>query len=185
MSRRMRLIFSVLILLLPACIGKDIKRPGESLGFFQVSGALREDTCGEAPSPWNFRVELRQDNAKTPRLYWAQGEVPIGADLTADGKAQFTAESSMVVSEKDAKKAGCIVVRSDAVNLALSADRTRFTGDLSYTYAAEPGSVCGNVTKAGIARVPCVTRYDLEGISADAGVRGGGAQDATDAGTSE
>jgi hypothetical protein len=170
--------FAPVLLVLFACIGKDLKRPGDSLGFYAVNGTLTEDSCGDAPSPWSFRVELRKVDKPTPRLYWAQGDIPIGADLNADGKANFSAETSMVVRAPEAKKAGCTVLRADAVSLALAPDRTTFGGNLSYTFSAEQGSVCDNVQKAGISRVPCVVRYTLSGVSVDAGTIDAGALDA-------
>jgi hypothetical protein len=171
--------FAPVLLVLSACIGKDLKRPGASLGFYNVTGTLTEDSCGDAPSPWPFRVELRKVEGPSPRLYWAQGDVPIGADLGADGKASFSAESSMVVRAPEAKKSGCTVLRADAVALALAPGQEAFAGNLSYAFSAEQGSVCDNVQKAGITRVPCVVRYTLVGVSVDAGTVDAGALDAS------
>jgi hypothetical protein len=84
----------------------------------------------------------------------------------------------MVVRAPEAKKSGCTVLRADAVSLALSADRSTFNGNLSYAFSAEEGSVCDNVSPAGIARVPCVVRYTLQAISVDAGAPEAGTLDA-------
>jgi hypothetical protein len=143
------------------CAGKDIRKPGESLGFYAVSGALKANTCGDVPSPWDFRIELRKE-AAAARLYWAQGDLPISAALSLSREATFNAESSLVVRAATAKRAGCTLTRKDTVQVKLSEDETQFTGSLRYDFYAEPGSACDNVSSAGISGVPCGTQYDLQ-----------------------
>ncbi len=155
--------------LLAACSGKDIRRPGESLGFYAVTGTLQSNSCGEAPSPWAFRVELRKETTPSAKLYWSQGDMPISSALAADGKASFVAESSHVIRAATAKVAGCTVYRKDTVDLVLDATQTKFTGTLSYAYAAGDGSECEDLSAAGITTLPCSVAYALEATGGDAG----------------
>jgi hypothetical protein len=146
-----------------SCIGKDLRTPGESLGFYNVVGTLEANTCGEAPSPWTFRVELRRE---ATRLYWAQGDMPIGAPLAGDGSAKFRAESRMSVSAPTKKSAGCTVVRQDTVDMQLKSTATAddsFVGTLVYEFAPEQGTECPNPNPAGVEVVPCTVRYALAG----------------------
>jgi hypothetical protein len=154
---------------LAACSGKDIRRPGESLGFYAVSGTLQANSCGDAPSPWTFRVELRKETTPTPKLYWAQGDLPISSPLGTDGKASFAAESVHVIRAATAKVAGCTVIRKDTVTLTLDPTGSKFTGALGYAFSPGEGSECEDLSAAGISALPCSVGYALEGTAADAG----------------
>jgi hypothetical protein len=154
-----------LSLSLVSCIGKDIRKPGESLGFFDVVGTLGANTCGEAPSPWTFRVELRKESVPSSRIHWAQGDLPVSATLASDGSATFQSGSSLVISPPSKKSAGCTVVRSDTVALKLAPNDLSFDGTLSYAFAADEGSECTNVSPAGIENTPCNITYTLRGVS--------------------
>ncbi len=139
------------------------------MGFYAVTGTLQNNSCGDAPSPWAFRVELRKETTPSAKLYWSQGDMPVSSPLAADGKASFVAESSHVVRAATAKVAGCTVYRKDTVDLVLDPTQTKFAGSLSYTFAAGDGSECEDLSAAGIDSLPCSVSYTLDATSADAG----------------
>lgn len=147
------------------CMGKNLREPGESLGFYSVAGTLHENSCGDAPTPWNFRVELRKEKAPEARLFWSQGDIPVGAALGADGKAAFTTESQHIVRAATQKDPGCAVTRKDSVALTLDPSNQKFTGTLRYGFTIEDGSTCGDLSAAGITQAPCSVNYDIQGTA--------------------
>ena len=147
------------------CMGKNIREPGESLGFYSVAGTLKGNSCGDAPTPWNFRVELRKESTPATRLFWSQGDIPVGAALSSDGKASFATESQHMIRVATSKDPGCVVTRKDSVALTLDATNQKFTGTLTYAYVIEDGSSCGDLTAAGIAQAPCSVNYDILGTA--------------------
>lgn len=160
-----RLLFLALSFAPLGCMGKNLREPGETLGFYSVAGTLHGNTCGEAPTPWSFRVELRKEGVPTSRLFWSQGDIPVGAPLGADGKAQFTTESQHIVRAATQKDPGCAVLRKDAVALTLDPASTTFKGTLTYSFTIEDGSTCGDLSAAGITQAPCSVSYDIEGTA--------------------
>lgn len=156
---------AVFVLGTPACMGKNLREPGESLGFFAVAGTLTTNSCGDAPTPWNFRVELRKETSPTTRLFWSQGDVPVGADLSAEGKASFTTENPHIVRAATSKDPGCVVTRKDTVTLTLDAASQKFVGTLSYAFAIDDASTCGDLSAAGITQAPCSVNYDIQGTA--------------------
>jgi hypothetical protein len=150
--------------------GQDAHEPGDRLGTYHVSGALKSDSCqaavlGVTPT-WAFDVKLsRQDET----LYWLNGEEAIPGTIASDGRS-FTFQSGVVVTLDPPRGVhpGCVVDRSDAGTGKLSSSGTdvkTFSIDMSFGYAAESGSQCGGSAGVGVeggfATLPCVVSFSM------------------------
>lgn len=157
------------------CTGKDPYNPGQSLGTFQVTGALLSTTCGETPNPWQFDVKLRHEAVTT--LYWVQGGLPISGKLDPMARAVMKASETRNMRDADAKtkRAACNLVREDNLDVVLApitppvmdvTPVTTFKGTLKYRFAATAGSECEDqLLEAGgdFAALPCEVSYEITG----------------------
>lgn len=91
--------------------------------------------------------------------------MPVGAELGPDGKASFSTTTQHIVRAATSKDPGCAISRKDAVTMTLDTAQTKFTGTLTYSYAIEEGSTCGDLTAAGITQAPCAVSYDIQGTA--------------------
>lgn len=157
------------------CTGKDPYNPGQSLGTFEVTGALVSSTCGTTPNPWQFDVKLRHDEVNT--LYWAQGGLPISGKLDPNARVIMKASETRNMREADAKtkRAACNLVREDNLDVVLApitapvtdvTTVTTFKGTLKYRFAPTAGSECEDQlleTGGDYAALPCEVSYEISG----------------------
>jgi hypothetical protein len=155
------------------CFGsKDALHPGTDLGSFQVQGNISTNTCGDGAlgeqAAWDFTVRLARDPG---HLYWDNGQTVIVGTLAADG-VSFGFDTSVIVDMRDPMQTGlppCSLSRDDHAQGTLGAatvPTTSFIGQLSYTFTATAGSMCGDLTSGGTAVVsalPCGMSYELSG----------------------
>lgn len=146
---------------------EDPKAPGEVLGFFSLSGALSEDTCGadslSAPQKWSFEVKLSRDGST---LYWLNGREGIVGDIDESGSFQFETRVERALSERRGAAKGCTIVRRDIAKGSLSKASDALSLKLTYAYEQTADSECeAFVTGAEGApqALPCRLTYSLSG----------------------
>ncbi|MDB4942774.1 MAG: hypothetical protein JWP97_2308 [Labilithrix sp.] len=157
---------------LASCTGTDPYRPGQSIGVFHVTAALKSSSCGATPNPWEFDVRLRHELS---RLYWVQGDRPISATVDAASHATLKATSTQTVREAAGKTAACAMQRDDVVDVTLSGVTTNptvdlapadaFLGTMSYHFTAVEGSSCDDQLSAAggdFDALPCDIAYELK-----------------------
>ena len=156
----------------PGCFGKDPYNPGESLGTFNVTGALVSTTCGTTPNPWQFDVKLRHENNI---LYWVQGAGPISGQVDPTARAVMKATTSQTMREANERTRvpACVLTREDNLDVTLSpvttpvsdmTTATAFSGTLTYRFAPTEGSQCDDQlldTGGDYAALPCEVKYTL------------------------
>ena len=167
-----RSVVCAFLFLCGGCVGRgqDAHEPGDRLGTYHVSGALKSDSCKAAvlgvSANWAFDVKLsRQDNT----LYWLNGEEAIPGTIASDGRS-FDFESGVAVPLAAAQGArpGCTIDRGDTGNGKLSStssDVKSFSIDLSFDYAADSSSQCAGFVgvEGGFASLPCAVSYSMTG----------------------
>lgn len=159
-------------LLLAACMGTDKTKPGESIGVFHVTAALKSSSCGATPNPWEFDVRLRHELST---LYWVQGDQPISAPVDAASHATLRATTTQTVREATKTTAACAMQRDDVVDVILAgittsptvdlAPASAFLGTMTYHFAAVSGSSCDDqLTAVGgdFDALPCDIAYELK-----------------------
>lgn len=146
---------------------QDSRQPGEQLGFYAVTGRLREDTCGaanlSAPTQWSFEVKLSRAGST---LYWLNGREAIVGDIDKTGSFSFDTRVDMPLSRPHGAVKGCTMTRRDSATGALTRADAAFAGDLSYSYAAAVDSECSEFATgaAGLPlALPCTLTYSLSG----------------------
>ena len=116
MRRICRLVLPVL-LLLPACRAPALT--GESVGQYEVTGTLMENTCGEgypAPDTFRFFVEIRHEADLVG--YWKLADAPlVSGTVEREGEFRFVERSELVAIPNDpmAGVAGCSLQREETV----------------------------------------------------------------------
>lgn len=162
--------------LVASCSGKDPTNPGEPLGTFHVTAALKSSTCGAAPDPWEFDVRLSHEGST---LYWVQGGAPISG--LVDRSAKVVLETSdrheLRPADAKAKVAACALIREDVLDVALAGegeavltdlkDTRSLAGRLVYRFTPTPGSDCTDQTSAlggGFAALPCEVAYEVTAV---------------------
>lgn len=154
-----------------------------SLGRFEVE-ASRTESCGDqvvlaSPTSQTFWVFLRKTSEQM--LLWDDGRERLPLALESDG--HFGGGAKVVVAmdgpepqgeepdplfpeepiDPEAAPPGCVMVRLDAIEGELEADR--FTGTLTHTFGAQDGSDCSALLAAPVPladALPCSVSYDLD-----------------------
>lgn len=155
--------------MLLGCNGKNPFAPGEPIGTYRVTGALKESSCGNAPDPWTFEVRLAKDPpSKNPTdLHWLTGGPAVSATLSSDGKAAFEWEETRTLRESKGRSAGCVVTRHDSMTLVLASDLASFQAELTYRFTPLEGSACNEELSpegGDFDALPCATRHALSGV---------------------
>lgn len=156
-----------------ACSGPatdEPRSPGDWLGSYAVVGTLEESSCGEgalgSPDIWKFDVQLSSADFE---LFWMNGREAISGQLASDRRTfSFSTAISVALSEARPGLAGCTVRRADRAKGLLShsgPDVPAFEADLTFAYAAESTSECGDYVgvPGGFAMLPCEMNYHLVG----------------------
>jgi hypothetical protein len=161
-------VVCAILLLCTGCIGRgqDAHEPGDRLGTFHVTSALKRDTCQAAllgvTNDWQFDVKLSR---QADTLYWLNGEEAIPGAIAKDGTS-FSFESGVEVPLAAAQGArpGCVITRADSASGALGSSTTdvpSFQVELGFGYAVKPGSECSGWVgvQGGFASLPCTVSY--------------------------
>jgi hypothetical protein len=150
--------------------------PGNVLGIYAVNGTIQNNTCGlglQAPSPWNFNVELSE---QVSTLYWntMDGSPLLSGQVAAGAVSMDNTTSGAVDSAPDGAPGPCTMARYDQLALTLSGGATpqTFTGTLTYTFSVVAGSDCSDqMSSAGgtYDALPCTVSYNLAGAYSQPG----------------
>jgi hypothetical protein len=139
--------------------------PGETLGTYEVTGSLGDDTCGDAPGAWSFLVMLSQKNAT---LYWSWLDASpiLSGPITPSGEAMLSGYQLHNVDSTDAGMGPCDLQRSDAIEVTLGpgSPPSSFRATVSYSFSVQEGATCADqlVSSGGTyARLPCAMSYAL------------------------
>jgi hypothetical protein len=148
--------------------------PGTALGTYNVTGTLGTNTCGSslnAPSPWNFTVQMSEDGTT---FYW----LPSTGDELSSTMASTTSVSisSVETANVDTTDAGvegpCDLSSTTAISITLAANSppSTFTGSVTYTFAASTGASSTTDCTDQLASsggpyetLPCTTTYSMTG----------------------
>ena len=154
---------------------RDSKIPGDLLGTYSMSGALKSDSCNAellgAPDPWSFELKLSRFERD---LYWLNGREAIVGDIDADSATfHFKTRIDVVLSPAARGAAGCVVSRNDQADGKLNAEGesvTSVSAALSFRYEAKPGSECLEIIgiPGGVQQLPCSLSYGLSGTLQEA-----------------
>ncbi len=129
---------------------QDAKQPGTALGTFHLTATLSSGTCGDralgAPAVWEFDVKLAR---AAGTLFWDNGATQVSGSLADDTQA-FAVESQVVQNMRTEAAPGpdCVVARADKASGSLvgkDADVTSFSGQLSYSFLMQAGSLCDDL----------------------------------------
>lgn len=120
----MRLVHLTLPLLLvtaSGCIEEEY--PGDPVGSFDVTGALLDNSCGEAVTTlptFDFPVELRNDRGQA---FWRRADTPIVSGVVQDETYRFSARNTVPVIEPDPLTAhpGCWIEVTETIEVSVSA----------------------------------------------------------------
>jgi len=163
-------VVCAILLLCSGCIGRaeDAHEPGDRLGTFHATGTLASDTCQAGllgvTSNWAFDVKLSRQG---DTIYWLNGQEAIPGSIAKDGVSfNFTSGVEVTLQAARGAQPGCVIARSDAAHGVLSSSSTdvpSFKVEMSFAYAAEPGSQCAGWVgvQGGFASLPCGVRYAL------------------------
>ena len=156
---------SLALLALAACGSNAL--PGTQLGTYKVSGTSTTNTCGlGAPNPWQFDVQLSQQNAT---LYWSWLDgSPLLSGPLGGSTASITSTNTVNADSTDAALGPCNLTRSDALDITLGAGSPpgSFAGTVSYTYSVPSGSSCTDQLAASggmFNALPCTVTYSVSG----------------------
>lgn len=151
----------------------DAKTPGDPIGQFAITGALRRDDCEAAVlgvvDPWEFEVKLSRLGSD---LYWLNGREAISGSISADRSFAFDARVDIALERSRAGRPGCTLSRRDRASGTLSPDAVTaatIEGEIAFRYEVRPGFDCSNAigVPGGFARLPCEVRFDLAGERLD------------------
>src|SRR5688572_28164830 len=114
----MRLLASLWLLLLSGC--EQPEYPGEPVGTFHVTGALRSNACGSTAVPAldriEFDVELRRESGAG---YWRRVDAPIVVGTFDDIASEFSFRSvrqlPVIAPEPDLMVRGCTLEQREEV----------------------------------------------------------------------
>ena len=159
-----------LLFLCGGCVGhaEDAHEPGDRLGTYHATSALKGDTCQAAvlgaSANWQFDVKLSR---RASTLYWLNGQEAIPGTLERNGTT-FSFESGVEVPLQAAQgvRPGCVVERTDSATGELSSKSTdvqTFTAELSFGYSVKSGTQCAGFigVQDGFASLPCQVDYSV------------------------
>jgi len=152
-----------------ACAGApgDGQLRGEQLGLFSVLATQRSNDCGDGALGESRELDFEVELSRLPtEIFWdgRQATTVRGShfELTDQVVAEVRAASS-------AEEPGCRVVRVDRIAVTLDDELPgqveTFQGEMSYGFRAAPLTSClpSDVSRAGVARLPCAIHYELAG----------------------
>jgi hypothetical protein len=152
--------------------------PGQVLGIYATNGTLTTNSCGaglEAPSPWNFNVEMSR---QTGTLYWntMDGSPLLSGTMQGSAVTMTNASGGSVDETADGAPGPCTMERDDELALTIddanAAAPSGFTGTLTYSFSVVAGANCADQLTAngGIYdTLPCTVSYGLTGSYLQAG----------------
>jgi len=119
-EKGMRLLLLPILLCLLAC---SQQFPGESVGTYQVTGALEENTCGittfYVPDPLEMVVELRSDTERA--YYMPEGQPMLQGIPQAEDSYRFRTQGTAQLADADPINGypPCVVARAETIEVSV------------------------------------------------------------------
>ncbi len=159
-------------LLCLACLPED--PPGESLGSYQWTGDLMENSCGfeafTAIDPFVFRSELREEG---DRVFWRQTTGQTIEGVAEEGGYAFQYQSQVLLYDAiEGERGACAVTQIERINVEPTQETDEGTpvhdalGTSEVVLSPIPGSDCSLalLTFGGpFLELPCRVEYELTG----------------------
>jgi hypothetical protein len=128
--------------------------PGDSLGTFDVVGALEENTCGSAAvpalDPLTFSVELRRQGALA---YWRMTKQPLTTGVVmSSGALRFRTETwiPVLADEPALGYPGCALVQTEEVEVTVDGVETETDAGAGTDGGVVAGDASVRATDGGV-----------------------------------